>query len=135
MDYTAGVIVLLNIGHIPMVYEESKDWKYPSGHKEFGERPEETACRELFEETGIKVLPVDLKLAVREYRKTHWFYLFTTLTYDERGYKIFGNDGERNSIFTPKEILTNGNINRSHFRLTEKLLRKLANPAGFAQSA
>jgi len=135
MDYTAGVIVLLSEGYIPMVYEKGKDWKYPSGHKELGECPEETACRELFEETGIAVLRANLKMVVCEYRRTHWFYLFTTRIYDARGYKTIGNDGEKNSIFTPSEILAHRNINYSHLRLTSKLLKELANPTDLAQSA
>ena len=133
MDYTAGVIVLLNEGYIPMVYE--KNWKFPSGHKEAGECPEQTASRELFEETGIAVSPTNLKFAVCEYRKTHWFYLFTAEIYDPRGYKLKGNDGEKNSIFSPKEILNLRNVNYSHLRLTRRLLESLVNPGNLTKSA
>jgi len=135
MDYTAGVIVLLSEGYIPMVYEERKNWKYPCGHKEGQESVEETACRELYEETGIIVKPEELKLFVIENRPDHFFYLFTARKYDSRGYKFLGNDGERNSIFTPSEILAHRNINYSHLRLTHELLKELANPTNLAQSA
>jgi ADP-ribose pyrophosphatase YjhB (NUDIX family) len=135
MDYTAGVIVLLAEGYIPMVYEERKNWKYPCGHKEGQESVEETACRELYEETGIIVKPEGLKLVVIENRRNHLFYLFTTRKYDARGYKFLGNDGEKNSIFSPSEILQKKNINHSHRRLTVRLLASLIDQVDLAKSA
>lgn len=35
-------------------------WSFPGGHLEFGEKPEEAAQREVFEETGLRIK--DLKL-------------------------------------------------------------------------
>lgn len=118
-----------------MVYEKKKNWKYPCGHKEAGESVEETACRELYEETGIIVRPEVLEPAVFENRGSHLFYLFTARTYDARGYKIFGNDGEKNSIFSPSEILKKKNINFSHRRLTIRLLTTLARQGDVLKSA
>ena len=38
------------------------EWALPGGHEKEGELPEETACRELFEETGVRVGVGDLVL-------------------------------------------------------------------------
>lgn len=54
-------------GIIPLIFQKSKikvvlvrlqsgnHWSFPKGHAEPGESPKETASRELFEETGLKV--------------------------------------------------------------------------------
>lgn len=41
---------------------ESGGWFAPGGHVEYGESPPETACRETFEEIGIRVAPETLRL-------------------------------------------------------------------------
>lgn len=37
-------------------------WNCPSGYLDYDETLEQCACREVFEETGIKIYPVDLNL-------------------------------------------------------------------------
>jgi 8-oxo-dGTP pyrophosphatase MutT (NUDIX family) len=39
-----------------MVQHQEGHWSFPKGHGEQGETPRETAKRELFEETGLKIL-------------------------------------------------------------------------------
>lgn len=36
-------------------------WSFPGGHQEFGEDPSETAAREVWEETGLKIHPDDMR--------------------------------------------------------------------------
>ncbi len=59
-DYSYGVIPLIKVDdgwEVFLIYQYgSKDdvyWTFPKGHPEKGETPEETAQRELFEETNI----------------------------------------------------------------------------------
>ena len=45
----------------------SRSWSFPKGHMEAGEREEETALRELWEETGLKAVLIPNRRAVVEY--------------------------------------------------------------------
>ena len=50
-----GVIGRNDEGKILMVQEQKGHWGFPKGRKEKGEKPLETARRELFEETGSTI--------------------------------------------------------------------------------
>jgi 8-oxo-dGTP pyrophosphatase MutT (NUDIX family) len=54
-EISAGVIVFRRgpEPHYLLLHYESGHWDFPKGHIEPGEKPEETAKRELKEETGI----------------------------------------------------------------------------------
>ena len=60
-----GVAVLVrnNEGKILFGLRKGKHgpgtWSFPGGHQEFGETPEYTAWREVYEETGISLLKVE----------------------------------------------------------------------------
>jgi 8-oxo-dGTP pyrophosphatase MutT (NUDIX family) len=53
--------------------------KFPGGHGESGETPEEVAAREVFEETGIRVDPRELRLLSKESKGKHDVYIFFVL--------------------------------------------------------
>jgi len=65
----ASVVVWRGAGREILVMKRSPGgrgsggWFIPGGHCEPGERPIETAARELFEESGIAVAPADLRYA------------------------------------------------------------------------
>jgi 8-oxo-dGTP pyrophosphatase MutT (NUDIX family) len=46
-------------------------WAFPKGHSEPGELPEQTASRELFEETGLRIMR---KLTDKTVREAYKFY-------------------------------------------------------------
>ncbi|HZK21511.1 MAG TPA: NUDIX domain-containing protein [Oscillospiraceae bacterium] len=62
-ERSCGAVVFRIISGVPRFLliknKHSVHWSFPKGHMEFGESPEETAIREVFEETGIniKILP------------------------------------------------------------------------------
>jgi len=67
-----GFIVILKREHDMFLIlermERKGDWTFPKGHTEDGETPEETALRELKEETGIKEIEIlDFPLIHEEY--------------------------------------------------------------------
>lgn len=58
---SASVVTFVE-GKLLMVFHPyQKEWLLPAGHVEQGEWPFETACRELAEETGRKIVPQDVK--------------------------------------------------------------------------
>lgn len=57
-----GIGVIVRRGNKILLLKRSKSvshgkgqWSFPGGHLEFGEKPEEAAEREVFEETGIQI--------------------------------------------------------------------------------
>ena len=70
----AGVIVENEKGEILLIKRTDNGcWGYAGGSVELGEKVEDTACRELFEETGL--IAKDLKLfSVFSGEDTHYVY-------------------------------------------------------------
>ena len=81
-EYTAGGVVLRHVGDridILMIQDRMGRWTIPKGHVEAGESIEQTAVREVGEETGLTELRLGDKLD-----KIHFFHrkegklIFTT---------------------------------------------------------
>lgn len=69
-EYSCGAVVFTRIGGVPhylMVHEKTGHWGCPKGHMESGETERETALREIFEETGVRVTLLEGFRAVTEY--------------------------------------------------------------------
>lgn len=58
-EVSSGVITSRNHtserNYLILKHENGGHWSFPKGHLEKGEQPKETAVRELYEETGLKV--------------------------------------------------------------------------------
>lgn len=71
-EYSAGGLVFDDRGRVAIIARHSRsghlEWCLPKGHIEKGETPQQTAVREVFEETGIKGEVVD-SIATIDY----WF--------------------------------------------------------------
>lgn len=62
-DYSFGVVVVVKTENEPkflIIHQTNGHWSFPKGHKEGEETAEESARRELWEETGIKDVKLDL---------------------------------------------------------------------------
>lgn len=71
-EYTAGGVVYREVGgelEFLLIQDVKNRWSIPKGHVEPGETLEQTAIREIAEETGIKSLRIIGKLD-----KIHFFY-------------------------------------------------------------
>lgn len=68
-------------GRVLLVRYRSGAWAFPKGHLEAGETPEQTAVREVREETGVSAVPLAPLPATRytndrgEAREIHWFVM------------------------------------------------------------
>jgi len=52
-EFSAGGVLFRN-GEVLLIKNPSGVWTFPKGNVEKGEKPEETALREVLEETGVK---------------------------------------------------------------------------------
>lgn len=69
-EYSCGAVVFTRIGGVPhylMIHQTAGHWGFPKGHMEPGETERETALREIFEETGLRVTLLEGFRAVSEY--------------------------------------------------------------------
>ncbi len=53
-EFSAGGVLLKDNKEVLLIKNPSNVWTFPKGLVEKGESPEETAMREVFEETGVK---------------------------------------------------------------------------------
>jgi len=51
----SGCIIFNNGKYLLIQHKEGRHWDFPKGHVEEGENEEETALREVYEETGLEV--------------------------------------------------------------------------------
>jgi len=57
-EISAGGVVMRRVDETPhylLIRDPYRNWGFPKGHLEAGESPAEAACREVAEETGIRV--------------------------------------------------------------------------------
>jgi 8-oxo-dGTP pyrophosphatase MutT (NUDIX family) len=57
-EVSAGGVVVRRVDgvvHFLLIRDPYKHWGFPKGHLEQGESPEQAACREVAEETGVRV--------------------------------------------------------------------------------
>src|SRR5712692_6411882 len=84
-----GVLVLIRNGDRILLVKRAKDtwagsWKAPGGHIEFGESPEETASREVQEETGVTISDLKFRTMtndVFEADKRHYISIWMEARY------------------------------------------------------
>lgn len=70
VEQSYGVIPFRKQGDILIVQDNHNNWGFPKGHHEVGEKPRETAARELLEETGLEIeewIPTERPLTVGYY--------------------------------------------------------------------
>lgn len=105
-NFAVAVMVIAPEGLV-LVMDPSKPdplWKFPGGHSAGSESPDETAGRELEEETGISLNPYEFQLLYGEDRGDHDFFFLSVVLSELPELKEFGNDGEKTGVF-PLSIL------------------------------
>ena len=69
-QYAAGGIVIKREGgarKVLLIKDSYGHWIWPKGHVEKGESPDETAVREVSEETGLKSLKIIAEVGTQQY--------------------------------------------------------------------
>lgn len=123
-----GVFVRGPNGQTVLVYDETKRtpaWKFPGGGGQFidkqnrWEAPEETARRELWEETGIAAPTLTLLTTID--RGDHLWNLFEARVENFDGLLRRGNDGEFVSKFPESQLLQMPNFLSRHKKVLADL--------------
>lgn len=94
------------------------EWSFPGGHLEFGETVEACASRELFEETGLKALSIQLGPWVSDIIETNQHYITLYAFVDQfegepqllephkcEGWEWFAWDALPSPLFAPVQSL------------------------------
>lgn len=117
-----GVIIMCNNKYLCVYQDASKFWGFPKGRLNYLESYRVGACRELFEETGVYLLPYMLNfknmITVKRGNQKHNYFMVKTPVFPNvniDGYEI------TNYKWMTLEELKSQNV--SFF--TEQLLRKM----------
>lgn len=106
-EFVSNVVVIAFNNRIPLVIEPANKtprWKIPGGRKEAGETPEQTAIRELEEETGLIIKENDLRLVKMINLRGHDRYLYQVEIPSFADLKEMGDEGEEVKVFSISEI-------------------------------
>ena len=120
-----GVLVNQETKQILLVYKEtSGEWLLPKGHLEDGETIEETAQREIFEETGYKnkvgeLLSVQIRPDVVEPEKSKVIFWFKSALENEERIE---NTQENNENFVGKWVSKEEAMNLLKWEEDKKLV-------------
>ena len=124
-SYAVSIIVETPDG-IPLVLDPKKPipryWKFPGGRNEAGESPQDTASRELKEETGIQIEADKLVLLHFEERSDHNFFLFQAKLETTPTLLAHSPEGEQIQLFPREGIKNMPDFFPSHRSLAEKFL-------------
>ena len=85
-EFSAGGVVFKN-GNVLLIKNPSGIWTFPKGNIEPGEKPEETAVREVYEETGVKGEIVDYIGEIHYWYTLKGERIFKTVKYYLMKYK------------------------------------------------
>jgi len=124
-DYAVATLVYGPGYKFPMIMNPKKGpelyWKFPGGRSEEGETPEETAIREVYEETGLIIKIDQIALLFKKDRNNHTFYFFIARTYSLSTLLKQGETGEYVRLFNEEEILSRQKFFPSHRKLLEQM--------------
>lgn len=98
-SHTARVLIIGPGDYVPLVIDLSKREpifkNLPGGTGKEGETPEETASRELMEETGVHVDPETLTLIGKQEKKDgHTIFIFIGRCHSFARIRKYGDEGE-----------------------------------------
>lgn len=111
-----GVLIVEDPTKPPPIFQ-----KFPGGHGEAGENPEEAAIRELEEETGVSLPSGSLEQIFSEPRRGHTFFLFRAEIANLPGLGKKGNDGEVVRVVPRTNIFTNSFL-PNHRKIADEFL-------------
>jgi len=132
-DWASIVFVLGPDGQTVLVFDQGKRnpmWKLPGGKRSGDESPQETAIRELREETGVQVTPNNLYLH-KEIDKSihsspHTMFVFVGTVENFDGLLRIGDEGEYVALFDLDKIPTMQDFFPPHFLHIKDLFEQVA---------
>lgn len=138
--YSAGGIVIRNVPNglrapgpkppdrfkILLIKDSYGRWTWPKGHIEKGEKPEETALREISEETGLTNIRIIKRIGAQSYyfalkgkRVFKMVYIFLVSSSGSEKLSIQKSEIKEGRWFSPEEA-----ISKIEYRGSKSILRK-----------
>lgn len=122
----AVAVLIITPQGIPLIKDLKKPspqyWKLPGGRSDKGETAEETALREIKEETGISLRADDLTVIYENDKETHTLMFFKAELDELPPLKEQGDGGEEIAVFSSEKILSLPDFFPNHLNIVKDYL-------------
>ncbi len=122
----AVAVLIMTPEGIPLIKDPKKPpphyWKLPGGRSTGEETAEETALREIKEETGVSLETSDLEVIYENDKGNHTLMFFKAELAKLPPLKKEGNDGEEIGVFSSEEILSLQDFFPNHLNIVKDYL-------------